>query len=122
MKNSLKTAMSIIVVLFICSFFIRGKISHEKFDSDKWKNSNLNSEENWSLRWDMMNSLRNNHDLIGMSEKEIINLLGKPDESFPKEKTYIYSLGYSHKGINTGFLSLKLNNKGIVTGINVQQG
>ncbi|MNY50986.1 hypothetical protein D3C86_1865410 [compost metagenome] len=70
----------------------------------------------------MMNSLRNNHDLIGMSEKEIINLLGKPDESFPKEKTYIYGLGYSHKGINTGSLRLKLNNKGIVTGINVQQG
>lgn len=49
--------------------FTGGKIPHEKFDSDKWKNSNLNSEDNWSLRWDMMNSLRNNHNLVGMQKK-----------------------------------------------------
>lgn len=121
MKNTLKTAISIIVVLFIYSFFIRGKISHEKFDSDKWKNSNLNSEENWSLRWDMMNSLRNNHDLIGMSEKEIINLLGKPDDSFSIKNSCMYSLGYSHRGINTGSLIVYFkNNK--VEKIAVSQG
>jgi len=28
-----------------------GLISHEKFDADKWKNSNLNLEEIWNLRW-----------------------------------------------------------------------
>ena len=28
-----------------------GQISHAKFDSDKWKNSDLNTEENWDLRW-----------------------------------------------------------------------
>lgn len=41
-----------------------GQISHTKFDSDKWKNSDLNTEENWDLRWEMMNDLRNKYELV----------------------------------------------------------
>lgn len=123
MKKTLKTVIITIGVLLICGFFLRGKIPHEKFDSDKWKNSDLNSEENWSLRWDMMNSLRNNHDLVGMQKNEIISLLGKPENSISgKENQIVYGLGYTHRGINTGVLYINLNNKGIVTKINVIQG
>ena len=88
--------------LFSC-----GKISHEKFDSNKWKNSNLNSEENASLRWDMMNDLRNKHELIGKSKTEIYKLLGNPDFELKNEMSYY--LGYSRQGINTGNLTLILD-------------
>jgi len=44
----------IIIGLLVCSC---GQISHATFDSDKWKNLDLNAEENWDLRWKMMNDL-----------------------------------------------------------------
>ncbi|UOE37004.1 hypothetical protein [Chryseobacterium oryzae] len=97
-----------------------GKISHKKFDSEIWKNSNLNTEENWDLRWQMMNDLRNKNNLIGMTKIEIENLLGKPDEN--SKTVYFYYLGYTEKGINTGRLSITFNTNNIVTKINVTQG
>lgn len=115
----------VILILFFslifCGFGLRGKLSGEKFESEKWKTSDLNDENNQSLRWDMMNSLRNNHNLIGMSKKEIISLLGKPDENFANEKTFRYYLGYSHTGINTGSLIIEFEN-GIVKNYSVWQG
>ena len=111
----------ILIVIIICGFGLRGKISGEKFDSKKWKTADLNLEDNWSLRWDMMNSLRNNNNLIGMSKSKVINLLGKPDEGFTTENTFRYYLGYSHSGINTGSLVVTFRN-GIVSGISVLQG
>ena len=116
-----KIILIIFISIIVCGLTMRGKISGEKFDAKKWKTADLNSEMNCSLRWDMMNSLRNNHSLIGMSKKEIINLLGKPDESFTSEKTFRYYLGYSHKGINTGSLKINFEN-GIVENFSVWEG
>jgi hypothetical protein len=120
MKKSSSVIICIIVLIF-CGLGLRGKISGEKFDSEKWKTSNLTSEENWSLRWDMMNSLRNNYNLVGMSKSEVIQLLGKPDENFTNEKTFRYYLGYSHTGINAGSLKIDFEN-GIVKSVSVWQG
>lgn len=111
--------ISLLVIL--CGFGLRGKISGNKFDSEKWKNANSNLEQDWALRWDMMNSLRNNYDLIGMSKKEIITLLGKPDGDFSYDNTLEYFLGYTHTGINTGALRIKFTND-IVESISVRQG
>lgn len=120
MKKSL-----ILVVLFfsliLCGLALSGKISGDKFESEKWKTVDLNNESSQSLRWDMMNSLRNNYNLIGMSKKEIIDLLGNPDNNFTNEKTFRYYLGYSHTGINTGSLIIDFEN-GIVKKISVLQG
>ncbi|RZL44250.1 MAG: hypothetical protein EOP00_20545 [Pedobacter sp.] len=52
-----------------------GQISHAEFDAEKWKNSDLNTEENWDLRWRMMNDLRKNHELVGMKKAEIKKFL-----------------------------------------------
>lgn len=109
----------IAIAIIICGFGLRGKISGEKFDSKKWKTADLTLEDNASLRWDMMNSLRNNHDLIGMSKSEIITLLG--NEGFTTGNTFRYYLGYTHTGINTGSLLITFDN-GVVSGISVWQG
>jgi len=111
----------IAIAIIICGFGLRGKISGEKFDSEIWKTTDLVSEDNFSLRWDMMNNLRNNNNLIGMSKSKIITLLGKPDEGFTTENDFRYYLGYTHTGINTGSLLITFDN-GVVSGISVWQG
>ena len=106
-------------MLILIGFVLKGNITHEKFDSEKWKNW-TESESEWSLRWDMMNSLRNNYELKGKSKTEIIELLGKPDS---KTKTdFRYYLGMSKRGINTGSLTIEFNENGIVTDFSVWQG
>ena len=109
-------------LLLITSLFIFscGKISHEKFDSNKWKTSNLNLEENLDLRWNMINDLRNNYRLVGESKTQIILLLGKPDTEIKNESNY-YS-GYSGKGINTGSLTITFDENNKVKKIKVWQG
>ena len=97
-----------------------GQISHAKFDAEKWKNSDLNTEENWDLRWKMMNDLRKNHELVGMKKAEIEKLLGKPDSETNSE--FRYYLGMTGKGINTGSLTITFNKNEIVEKINVHQG
>ena len=112
--------VSIAIIALLCIISIKGRFVHEKFDSHVWKTANLNKEENWSLRWDMMNDLRNRHKLVGMTKKEIIDLLGKPDGSTKSE--FRYYLGYSKTGINTGTLTISFDEKEIVTVIDVWQG
>lgn len=119
MKKSYKILIAVIVIISL-SLFFKGRISGQKFDSEKWKYSNLNSEENWNLRWSMMNSLRNNYDLKGKTKSEIIGLLGKPDAEVRNEMSY--SLGYTGFGINTGTLIIRLDENGIVENLNVHQG
>lgn len=97
-----------------------GKFSHEKFSSNSWKNANLNTEENLSYRWDMMNDLRNQYDIIGMNKTEIKNLLGNPDSENNNE--FNYYLGCSKHGINTGTLWKIFDRKNKVRKISVSQG
>ena len=94
-------------LLILIGFALKGRVTHEKFDSEKWKNW-TESETEWSLRWDMMNSLRNNYDLKGMSKNEILKLLGEPESKTKNE--FGYYLGYSKRGINTGRLTIKFDN------------
>ena len=110
-----------ILTLIFIGFTLRGKLSGEKFVSEKWKNSELNSEENWTLRWDMMNSLRNNYELKGKSKTQIINLLGKP-ESEESKTEFSYYLGYSKNGINTGRLTFYIGLDGKICDFDVWDG
>ncbi len=110
----------IVAILILSAFLLRGKIAHEKFNSELWKTANLYSEENMTLRWDMMNDLRNKHKLVGMTKKDIIELLGDPGDADNSE--FRYYLGYSKTSINTGTLIITFNNKNIVTEIRVWQG
>lgn len=112
MKKPVILIISILSVI-ICGIGLRGKISGEKFDSYKWKTTKLENENDFSLRWDMMNSLRNNYKLVGMSKSEIIKLLGKPDSSFSTPKTFRYFLGYAHSGIDTGSLIIEFKNESV---------
>lgn len=105
--------------LVLIGFLLKGKIVHEKFDSEKWKNWE-ETEMEWSLRWDMMNSLRNNHDLKSMNKQEIADLLGQPETETNNE--FYYYLGYAKRGIDTGRLTIKFDTNGKVTDFKVSRG
>ncbi|OYU56811.1 MAG: hypothetical protein CFE25_06190 [Chitinophagaceae bacterium BSSC1] len=115
-----KQIIFLIVLIAASILLIKGKITQENFDSNIWKTANLTLENNWSLRWDMLNDLRNNYKLVGMTKNEIINLLGEGDNKTNYE--FSYYLGYSKSGINTGRLIIYFNNKNVVTEIKVFQG
>ena len=118
-KNKTFGILFIVTIVFL-SFALRGKLSGEKFDRKKWKNW-TESEMELSTRWDMMNSLRNNHDLKGKTKNEIINLLGKP-EFEETNSEFSYYLGYSRRGINTGRLIFYIGLDGKICDFKVYQG
>ncbi len=120
MIKNLKIVTITIITLIVLLFGLRGKFTHEKFNSEKWKNADYKLEENWSIRWDMMNSLRNENELIGKSYVEIIQILGKPDEE-SKNQLY-YNLGYTGNGINAGTLTIEIDDEKKVISINVHEG
>jgi hypothetical protein len=71
-------------VVLILGFSLKGRISGTEFDSQKWKYSNFNLENNWDLRWKRISDLRNNNQLVGMNKTQIINLLGEPNNGLKK--------------------------------------
>tara|TARA_R110002049_G_scaffold259060_4_gene434800 strand:+ start:1009 stop:1305 length:297 start_codon:yes stop_codon:yes gene_type:complete len=92
------------------------RLSEPTFASDRWKKW-TETESEMTLRWDMMNSLRKNHELKGMTKTEIIELLGMPDSE--RISSFTYNLGFSKRGINMGYLDINFNENGIVTDYNV---
>ena len=120
MKRITKYGILVFGILILIGFALKGNITHEKFDSEKWKNW-TETEEKMSMRWDMMNSLRNNHQLKGKTKLEIIELLGKPDEGKSNLK-YRYFLGIAKHGIDTGSLIIKFNENNLVTEFYVWNG
>lgn len=118
--NNFKILSVALVVLIVLFFGMRGKTIYKKFNSDLWKNADLKLEKNWSIRWDMMNSLRNENDIIGKSYEEIIQILGNPDNE--TENELLYNLGYTGNGINTGNLIIILDKNKKVTNLKVHEG
>jgi hypothetical protein len=82
----------VVATVIVAILLLRGKIPHEKFNSNKWKTANLNLEENWTLRWDMLNDLRNRYHLVGMTKTQIVDLLGSSGDTISHE--FRYYLGY----------------------------
>ncbi len=90
----------------ISNFFDR-----TEFDSEEWKNWK-ETENEQSLRWNMVHDLKSKYELVGMNAKEIKELLGKPNR---ENKNFLsYHLGMSGHGIDTGTLYLELKNEIVV--------
>ena len=107
--------------ILLIVFALKGRIPHEKFDSEKWKKwTDSQNESEWSLRWDMMNSLRNNDKLKGMTKDEILELLGEPESKTSMK--FIYYLGYSKHGMSTGQLRIVFGENNQVADFSVWDG
>lgn len=119
MKKLIKYGLLAFGVIIIIGIALKGNIIHEKFDSTKWKNW-TESEAELSLRWDMINSLRKNHELNGKTKSEIIELLGKPENQ--SNESFRYYLGMAKHGIDTGSLIIEFDKYNTVSNYYVWHG
>lgn len=106
------------LIIFASFLSIISCSNKQNFDSIEWKGW-VESENNQGLRWKMSKDLIDNYNLKSMTEKDILNLLGEPEDKF-KDK-FIYFLGYTGNGINTGTLEITFKNK-IVYNIKLYEG
>ncbi|MDX6745795.1 hypothetical protein SHK09_03245 [Polaribacter sp. PL03] len=119
MKKTTKYGILIFSVIILIGFALKRNITHEQFDSEKWKNW-TETEQKMSMRWDMMNSLRKTHELKGKTEIEIIELLGIPENKYISE--FSYYLGMAKHGIDTGHLTIYFDQNKNVSRIKVHRG
>lgn len=117
LKKIFKITSFTILTFIIIGFLLKGNFSGAEFNSEKWKNFNGNKENEWSLRWDMMNSLRNNYELEGMTKEKVKELLGEPDSQY--QNKFNYYLGFAKSGIDVGNLNIFFNENGIVKSYHV---
>ena len=86
------------------------------FNSEQWKNWE-EKESNMHMRWDMVDDLMNNYDLVGKSILETEQLLGSTEEECDDGNCRIYySLGPCRSGIDYGSLMIQYK-KGKLTHI-----
>lgn len=87
------------------------------FESNKWKNW-VEQEHNFNMRKNMIHSLESNHDLVGMSKQEIIDLLG--DDSSSYNENFHYFIGYG-MGISTSHMDIIFDTNDIVTAVSYHE-
>jgi len=104
-------------MIILIGFALKGNITHEQFDSEKWRNW-TEIERKTSMRWDIMNSLRNTHKLKDKTKTEITELLGNPET----KSEFGYYLGMAKHGIDTGHLTIYFDRNKIVSEIKVHRG
>ena len=93
-----KMLLSIAILLILCA------CTNNRFDQETW----LNEPEK---RNSMVHSLINQFELVGMTETEIIALLGEPAQKVDEpSRQYVYYLGRAGLGVDDSLLRLNFNN------------
>ena len=89
----------LVLILFACH--------NISFDAQKWQSWNEQNEAERNTRWDMSDDLINNHLKIGMSAKEVSEILeGSSWRIDSKTEVLTYNLGPCRSGIDYGTLYL----------------
>lgn len=110
-----------IVIIIIASFtfyvldaytpIIYNYRNRADFEAERWK-SWEETENEPSLRWNMIHDLVSKFEFNGITRNKLIELLGKPDSESNNEIRYF--LGMSGHGIDTGSLIFELKNDKVV--------
>lgn len=91
----------VFISLLIGGPILKDVLNRQKFDSVIWKQS-LAEKGNTAIRIKMVNSLLRKHNLVGMTRKQIDDLLGKPPKTaYFSDYEYVYWLGPER-----GFISI----------------
>lgn len=94
-----KIFLSLLLLLILCA-------CGSSFDKEQW----LSEPE---TRNSMVNSLTNKYELEGMTEKEIIDLLGEPAQKLDEPaRHFVYYLGRAGLGVDDSLLKLHFNQDG----------
>ena len=84
-KNKYVTLTIFITLVLFYKFYLKDFESN--FDKNSWQTIESND---YSHREALLPNLFNNYELIGMSEKTIIDLLGKPHQEFYTNNNKLY--------------------------------
>src|SRR5690606_31025469 len=95
------------VAILVLAPYLTNWANRGEFDSARWKNWK-ETEAEMSLRLNMVSDLEDKYELEGMTTGEIVELLGEPDSKSRVE--WAYYLGMAGHGIDTGTLSLTIEN------------
>ena len=79
--------MKTFIILFVSIFFASCN-ANEKFDKAKWQEQG--DLKIYTYRKSMLNDLTENYKLTGLSYKQLINLIGEPENYNDKEKDIVY--------------------------------
>lgn len=116
-------AAPLLYLLFVTAFvsapYLDDYMGGISFDSQRWKTWEQ-TEAQCCTRWRMVRSLTKRHDLVGMQRSEVIQLLGELGNERPG--LLYYYLGMTGHGIDSGSLSLYLNEAGEVERYEVRSG
>jgi len=83
MKNDTNKNIILILSLLFIVFIAIFNENSKTFSTNKWISKNY-----FNFRFRMIDDLKNKHDIIGMSEKEVKYILGKPNKFDKKRYTY----------------------------------
>lgn len=96
--------ISFMMLFLLCS-------CSSRFDQESW----LHEPEK---REDMVSSLTSQYTLEGMTENEIIDLLGEPAEKLTEQsREFLYFMGYT--GVSVVLFQIQINQSGIVESYDV---
>jgi hypothetical protein len=73
-------------ILFITGLFFCACVPPQKFTSERWLSSGS------KVRGAMVQNLISQKILIGKTEKQVIELLGKPDDKIPEHQCFRYAV------------------------------
>jgi hypothetical protein len=77
-----------ISIILLLSIFLASCNHNEKFDKVKWQEQG--DLRTYLHRKSMLNDLTKNHKLTGLSYRQLINLIGEPENYSDKEKDILY--------------------------------
>ena len=116
----IKIFLAVFLILVIGYFVSFEKRKWKRtFNSEQWKNWK-ETEKDAMLRMEMIGSLMMNLRFNSRGKKEIIDILGEPNDY--DENKFRYFLSMSGTGINTGALIIYFNASGNSTNIEFWEG
>jgi hypothetical protein len=119
--NCLKTERNIIILLIILLVISCNRVNNIKFEKSNW----LKKDETglYIYRNSMLSDLVVNHKLKGLTYKQLINLIGKPENIYSIQNIY-YEIQTKYSGIDINYkktLEFSLNNDSIIVDFKVVQ-
>lgn len=104
--------MRIILTILIGIVFV-GCDSNIPFNKEQWLKE---IKGGYSYREFMIDDIRKNSIKKGMSDEEVVNLLGKPDIGDTREPPYSFEYGYKKEGAKFWTLRFEFDDDSLVTG------
>jgi len=111
-------------LIFLATIFLTSCNSNEKFDKTKWQEQG--DLRIYTHRKYMLNDLTKNNKLIGISYRQLINLIGEPEKANDQEKGIVYydietDYGNDIDPIYTKTLQLKLTKDSTVDSFTIKE-